>query len=148
MTFFLPVPFPPCPFGLRRLKGVLHKSAFCTFLQNSAQICAFCSPSWQERRTETHKKNSNTHKNENEKKNARFCTDACNTPVYYTMGPEMITQIIRKQFLCVTDVCVIEKLIPRQLMCVIGASTESTLCKRPITQNNSCPNALCNRCPV
>ena len=65
-----------------------------------------------------------------------------------TMGPEMITQIIRKQFFCVTDVCVIGKLIPRQLMCVIGASTESTLCKRPITQKNSCPNALCNRCPV
>ena len=29
----------------------------------------------------------------------------------------MITQIIQKQFFCVTDVCVIGKLIPRQLMC-------------------------------
>ena len=40
------------------------------------------------------------------------------------------------------------KLIPRQLMCVIGTFTESTLWKRQITQNNSCQKALCNRCPV
>ena len=39
----------------------------------------------------------------------------------------MITQVIRKQFFCVTDVHVIGKLIPRQLMCVIVAVTESTL---------------------
>ena len=38
----------------------------------------------------------------------------------FTMRPEMITQIIRKQFFCVTDVCVIGKLIPRKLFCVIG----------------------------
>ena len=37
-----------------------------------------------------------------------------------TMRPEMITQIIRKQFFCVTDVCVIGKLIPREFFCVIG----------------------------
>ena len=28
----------------------------------------------------------------------------------------MITQIIRKPFLCVTDVCAIERLVPRQLL--------------------------------
>ena len=33
--------------------------------------------------------------------------------------------------LCNRCVCVIGKLIPRQLMCVIGAFTESALCKRP-----------------
>ena len=43
-----------------------------------------------------------------------------------TMGPEMITQIIRKPFFCVADVHVIGKLIPRQFMCVIGAFTESS----------------------
>ena len=32
----------------------------------------------------------------------------------------MITQIIRKQFFCVTDVCAIGKLIPREFFCVIG----------------------------
>ena len=32
----------------------------------------------------------------------------------------MITQIIRNQFFCVTDVCVIGKLIPREFFCVIG----------------------------
>ena len=42
-----------------------------------------------------------------------------------TMSPEMIKEIIRKRF---TDVRAIGKFIPRQLMCVIGASTESTLC--------------------
>ena len=37
------------------------------------------------------------------------------------MRPEMITQIIRKQFFCVTDVCVcvIGKLIPREFFCVL-----------------------------
>ena len=44
-----------------------------------------------------------------------------------TMRPEMITQIIRKQFFCVTNVRAIGKLIPRQLICVIGTFTESTL---------------------
>ena len=39
----------------------------------------------------------------------------------------MITQTIRKRFVCVTDVRVIRKLIPRQLMCGIGAFTEGTL---------------------
>ena len=64
------------------------------------------------------------------------------------MRPEMITQIIRKQFFCVTDVCAIGKLIPRQLMCVIGAFTENTFKGAPITQENSCQKAMCNRCPV
>ena len=32
----------------------------------------------------------------------------------------MITQIIRKQFFCVTDVRAIGQLIPRELFCVIG----------------------------
>ena len=44
-----------------------------------------------------------------------------------TMRPEMITQIIRKQFFCVKNVRAIRKLIPRQLMCVVNTSTESTL---------------------
>ena len=43
-----------------------------------------------------------------------FCADGT------TIRPEMITQIIRKQFFCVTDVCVIGKLIPREFFCVIG----------------------------
>ena len=59
-----------------------------------------------------------------------------------------ITQIIRKQFFCVTNVRVIGKLIPKQLICVIGTFTESTLWRPRITQNNSCQKALCNRCPV
>ena len=32
----------------------------------------------------------------------------------------MITQIIWKQFIRVTDVCAIRKLIPREFSCVIG----------------------------
>ena len=32
-----------------------------------------------------------------------------NPKFLFTMRPEMITQIIRKQFFCVTDVCVIGK---------------------------------------
>ena len=40
-------------------------------------------------------------------------------PARIITRPEMITQIIRKQFFCVTDVCVIGKFIPRQLTCVI-----------------------------
>ena len=45
------------------------------------------------------------------------------------MRPEMITQIIRKQFFCVTDVHVIATLFPKQLICVgvVGVFTESTL---------------------
>ena len=50
----------------------------------------------------------------------------------------MITQIIRKQFFGVTDVRVIGKLIPRQLMCVIGAFTESTYEGARVTQEHSC----------
>ena len=38
----------------------------------------------------------------------------------------MNTQIIRKRLFCVTGVSVIGELIPRQLMCVTGAFTEST----------------------
>ena len=48
-----------------------------------------------------------------------------------TMRPDMITQIIRKQFCSVTDVCLIEKVSPRQLMCVTGTCTESTLWRCP-----------------
>ena len=61
---------------------------------------------------------------------------------------QMITQMIRKRFFCVTDVHVIWKLIPRQFMCVIGAFTESTLWRRPNKTKNSCQKALCNRCPL
>ena len=46
---------------------------------------------------------------------------------FITMRPEMITQIIRKQFFCVTNARAIGKLIPRQLICVIGTFAESTL---------------------
>ena len=58
----------------------------------------------------------------------------------------MITQIIPKQFFCATDVCAIEKLIPRPLRCVLGVLTESILRRRQITQKTFCENALCNRC--
>ena len=51
-------------------------------------------------------------------------------------------QVLHPVFILVTIV------IPRQLMCVIGAFTESTLWRRRITPNNSCQKALCNRCPV
>ena len=44
-----------------------------------------------------------------------------------TMRPEMITQIIRKQFFCVTDVLAIGKLTLREFLCVIGTLTENTL---------------------
>ena len=65
------------------------------------------------------------------------------------MRPEMITQIIRKQFFCVTDVCVIAKVIPRQLMCVIGAFTEIAFIGARIThKKKSSQKAMCNRCPV
>ena len=50
--------------------------------------------------------------------------------------------------LCNRCVCVIGKLIPRQLMCVIGAFTENTFIGARITQNSSCQKAMCNRCPV
>ena len=60
----------------------------------------------------------------------------------------MITQIIRKQFFCVTDVRAIGKLIPREFFGVILASTEVPFGGTRITQNNSCQKALCNRCPV
>ena len=37
------------------------------------------------------------------------------------MKPDMITQIIRKLFCCVKDVCVSNgKLIPREFLCAIG----------------------------
>ena len=39
---------------------------------------------------------------------------------------EIATQTTQKQSVCVTDVRLIGKLIPWQLMCVIGAFTEST----------------------
>ena len=50
-------------------------------------------------------------------------------------GVEGITQIIRKQFFCVTDmyVCAIGELIPRQLMCVVGAFTENSFIGARIT---------------
>ena len=43
----------------------------------------------------------------------------------------MITHIIQKQFFCVTDVRAIGKFIPRKLLCVLHAFTESTLWRRP-----------------
>ena len=59
------------------------------------------------------------------------------------------TQIIQKQFfLCGTDVRAIGKLIPGQLMRVIGTFAEGTYEDTRITQKNSCQKALCNRCPV
>ena len=63
---------------------------------------------------------------------AILCSSACDRlMVHGAMRPEMITQIIQKQFFCVTDVCAIGKVIPRQLMCVVGTCTESTLWRRP-----------------
>ena len=53
---------------------------------------------------------------------------------FKTMRPEMITQMIRKQFFCVTNVCAIRKLIPRQIMCVVGALTENSFIGARITQ--------------
>ena len=41
-------------------------------------------------------------------------------PEMITMRPERITQIIRKQFFCVTDVRAIGKLFPENSFCVIG----------------------------
>ena len=64
--------------------------------------------------------------------------------VALTMRPESITQIIRKQFFCVTDVCAIGKFIPRQLMCVIGTCTESTLSRRVYNIENG---PTCYRAP-
>ena len=65
-----------------------------------------------------------------------------------TTRPKMITQTIRKQFFCVTDVRSTGKLLPRQLMCVIGAFAENTFIGARITQKNSCQKAMCNRCTV
>ena len=45
-----------------------------------------------------------------------------------TMRPEMITQLIRKQIFCVTDVRAIGKSIPRQLMFVIINSQTVNVC--------------------
>ena len=64
-----------------------------------------------------------------------------------TIRPEMITQIIRKQFFYVTDVCNWKINSQRILLC------NWHLQKVPhggalITQKNSCQKALCNRCPV
>ena len=60
----------------------------------------------------------------------------------------MITQIIRKQFFCVTDVRVIGKLIPREFFCVIGVYIKYHMEAPKVTQKNSFQKALCNRCPV
>ena len=58
----------------------------------------------------------------------------------------MITQIIRKQFFCVTDVHVIGILILRQLLCDWRIH-KNTYESARITQKK-CQKALCNRCPV
>ena len=70
-----------------------------------------------------------------------------NQKIQHTIRPEMITQIIRKQFFCVTDVCNWKINSQRILLC------NWHLQKVPhggalITQNDSCQRALCNRCPV
>ena len=48
----------------------------------------------------------------------------------FAMKPATITQIIRKQFVCVTEVWN-RKNNSRQFICVIGTFTESTLSRRP-----------------
>ena len=65
------------------------------------------------------------------------------------LRPETITNIVRKQLFCVTDVRAIGKVIPRQLMCVMGTFTGSTLWRRPdytrIPARKPCvTDALCN----
>ena len=60
-------------------KGVLHKSVFCTFLQNSAQMCAFSQPILGGKNAQ---KRAKTRKNAQER--AILLPDACDTPVYYT----------------------------------------------------------------
>ena len=67
----------------------------------------------------------------------------------YTMRPEMITQMIRKQFFCVTYVCVCNWKINSQRIILCNWRLQ----KVPhggaqITQKNSFQKALCNRCPV
>ena len=61
----------------------------------------------------------------------------------------MITQIIRKQFFCVTDVRVTGKLISKQLMCVIGTSHKvpyegAQLHKRIPARKPCVTDVLCN----
>ena len=64
-----------------------------------------------------------------------------------TMRPEMITQIVWKQFFRVANVRVIRTLLPRQCLCVISAFTESTLWRRPnYTKQIPAQKAPCNRC--
>ena len=63
-------------------------------------------------------------------------------------GPDMTTQMIRKRFFCVADVCVMGKSIPRQLMRITVAFTESVLWRRPSYTKKACQKALCDKCPV
>ena len=63
------------------------------------------------------------------------------------MRPEMKPQIFRKQFICVTDVCAIAKLTPRELLWKLASQTVP-YGGTQVTQNSSCQKALCNRCPV
>ena len=60
---------------------------------------------------------------------------------------EVIAQMIRKQFSCVTDVCVIE--INSQTIDVRNwRSHRKYLCKRPQYTKELLPEARCNRCAV
>ena len=59
----------------------------------------------------------------------------------------MITQVIRKQVFCVKDVRAIGNLNKRVLVCHWRLQ-EVPYGGGQITQNNSCQQALCNRCPV
>ena len=65
-----------------------------------------------------------------------------------TMRPEMITQIIRKQFFSVTDVCAIGKINSQRILLCNWHLQKVPHGGALITQNNSCQKALCNRCPV
>ena len=65
------------------------------------------------------------------------------------MRPEMITQMIRKKIFCVTDVCVIGKLIPRECFCVIGVyrkyHMEAPKLHKTISARKLCvTDVLCN----
>ena len=60
----------------------MHKSAFCTFLHDYVQFCAFLQAILAGKNAQKRTKKAQKHAKMHE--NAPLCADACNTPVYCT----------------------------------------------------------------
>ena len=62
-------------------RGYCTKALFAHFCTIMRKFVLFCRPFWHEK---THRNAQKAQKHAEMCKNAPFCTDACNTPVYYT----------------------------------------------------------------